>query len=120
MKRIVPDKIYRGLPCSVVAAGCALHLAVRASIRALYSPDLKRDGYLSLDGMNRLIRANMAVVRRVNYKRGQRPCLRDFCHEFSGRAVVCVAGHFVYVENGDYYSFFKNGNDEVISVWILE
>lgn len=117
MKRIVPSDIYRGLPCSVVAVGCALKIASRDALRALTSPLLHGDGYLSLDGMNRLVRANMAVKRRRNFRRGERPCLRDFCHGFDGKAVVCVSGHFVYVENGNYYSFFKNGNDEVIAVW---
>lgn len=117
MKRIVPGKIYRGLPCSVVALGCALKIGDSEALQRLYSPSIHADGYLSLDGMNRLVRANMGVIRRVNYRRGERPCLRDFCHRFDGKAVVCVAGHFVYVEDGNYYSFFKNGNDEVICVW---
>ena len=117
MKRITPDKIYRGKPCSVVAVGCALHNTSREVLKSLTSPLLRSDGYLSLDGMNRLVRANMAVTRRRNFRRGERPCLRDFCHGFDGKAVVCVAGHFVYVEDGDYYSFLWNGDDEVIAVW---
>lgn len=120
MKRIIPDKIYKRRPCSVVAVGCALHIADSRALRGLYSDLLREDGYLSLDGMNRLIRANTSVVRRINYRRGERPCLRDFCHGFDGDAIVCVAGHFVYVTHGDYYSFFWNGSDEVISVWILK
>lgn len=118
MKRIIPDSKYRRRPCSVVAVGCAMR-ASQEALTALTSPDLKPDGYLSLNGMNALVRANLSVRRRVNYKRGMRPCLRDFCHSFNGRAVVCVTGHYVYVEGGDYYSFFYNGSDEVISVWIL-
>lgn len=117
MKRIIPDNIYKEKPCSVVAVGCALGIASESALSALKSPLLHKDGYLSLDGMNRLIRANLTVIRRTNFRRGARPCLRDFCHEFSGRAVVCVAGHFVFVKGGDYYSFFWNDDDEVIAVW---
>ena len=119
MKRILPNKIYRGVPCSVVAVGCATGITARDALRGLYSPDLRSDGYLSLHGMNRLVRANLAVLRHMTFRRGARPCLRDFCHAFKGKAVVCVAGHYVYVANGDYWSFFRNGDDEVISVWEL-
>lgn len=118
MKRIVPGKIYRGLPCSVVALGCALKIGDSKALQRLYSPSIHADGYLSLDGMNRLVRANMGVIRRVNYKRGQRPKLRDWAHTHPGvKAVICVAGHFVYFDGRDYHSFFWNGGDEVIAVW---
>ena len=119
MKRILPNAMYRRKPCSVVAVGCALGASSDA-LTALTAPELRSDGYLTLDGMNRLIRAHMAVKRRFKYSRGDRPTLREFCHAFSGRAIVCVTGHYVYVEGGDYYSFFYNGKDEVISAWILE
>ena len=120
MKRIVPDRIYRGLPCSVVAVGCALGIGSSDALRALYSDSMHRDGYLSLNGMNALVRKNMKVIRRTNYRRGERPCLRDFCHGFDGKAIVCVSGHFVYVDNGNYHSFFRNGDDDVIAVWEID
>ena len=120
MKRIIPSDFYKNKPCSVVAVGCALGIASESALNALKSPFLREDGYLSLKGMNRLIRANAEVLWRRDFKRGSRPVLRDFCHEFKGRAVVCVQGHFVFVNDGDYYSFFYNGNDEVISVWALK
>lgn len=119
MKRILPDVMYLRKPCSVVAVGCALRASSDA-LTALTSPDLKSNGFLYLGAMNRLIRAHMDVRQRVNYKRGDRPTLREFCHAFSGRAILLVNAHYVYVENGDYYSFFYNGKDEVISAWILE
>ena len=119
MKRIIPANIYENLPCSMVAVGCALGYADRERVKGLKSDLLKNDGYLSLDGMNKLIRANTSVKRRSHYRRGERPYLKDFCHSFRGRAVVCVRGHFVYVENDAYYSFFSNENDEIIEVWEL-
>ena len=117
MKRILPDEIYRGVPCSVVSMGCALKITDRNALNALFSKELHSDGYLSLKGMNALVRSKMSVLRRTDFKRGQRPCLRDFCHSFSGKAVVCLLGHFVYVEGGDYHSFFFNGDDPVVAVW---
>lgn len=121
MKRITPNDIYRGLPCSVVAVGCAMQNTDADTIRRLVSDDLHQDGYLSLDGMNRLIRANLRVIRRVNYKRSQRPKLRNWAHTHPGqRAVVCVLGHYLYFDGRDYHSFFWNGGDPVVSVWYLD
>ena len=121
MKRIVPSNVYRDVPCSVVAVGCAAGITSKEAVQRLYSSSLHSDGYLSLDGMNRLVRAHVGVKRRVNYKRGQRQVLRDWSHEHLGtRAVICVAGHFIYFDGRDYHSFFWNGGNEVISVWELE
>ena len=129
MKRILPNKVYKGLPCSVVAVGCAMGIDDKAEAKELLAEAregafgggrLQADGYLSLRGMNALIRGHKAVTGRVDYKRGQRPCLRDFCHSYSGKAVVCLLGHFIYVEGGNYYSYFFNGDDPVVSVWCLD
>ena len=117
MRRISPGQLFKNRPCSVTAVGCALGISTLEAVEGLYSHDLHADGYLSLDGMNRLVRANLSVVRRSDYKRGERPCLRDFCPAFKGKAIVCVSGHYVYVCNGNYHSFFRNGDDEVITVW---
>ena len=120
MKRIEPGAIYRGVPCSAVAVGCALGVGSRSRLESLISSDLHSDGYLSLDSMNALIRANMSVIRKKNYKRGERPALRDWAHANLGtRAVICVAGHFIYFDGRDYHSFFWNGGDPVICVWVL-
>ena len=122
MKRITPDAIYEGLPCSVVAVGCALGITRKNDLKALFSDELKADGYLSLNGMNKLIRANLNVKNRVNYKRGERPLLVEFAHG-SGKgkkAVICVLGHYIYFDGKDYYSYFFNGQDRVVSVWYLE
>ena len=120
MKRIIQDDIYQGLPCSVVATGCALKISDLSALSALVSGDLHNDGYLSLDGMNRLIRANMGVEKAESYRRGNRPALRDWAHEHLGkRAIVCVLGHFLYFDGRDYHSFFWNGGDPVVKVWYL-
>lgn len=119
MHGIIPRDIYKRQPCSIVALGCALDIADRNALDAIKSPKLHEDGYLSLNDMNTLIRANLSVIRRVNYKRGERPVLRDFCHEFSGKAILCLEGHYVYVEGGNYWSFFKNGSDKIVCAWFL-
>ena len=121
MKRITPNRDYEELPCSIVAVGCALNISAWEAVFTLKSPDLHNDGYLSLDAMNRLIRANMTVTKRENFKRGERPALRDFAHSHLGqRAVICVLGHYLYFDGRDYHSFLWNGGDPVVSVWYLE
>lgn len=69
--------------------------------------------------MNALVRANAAVKRQVKFKRGERPTLAQYVHENRKRAVVCVEGHFLYTDGTDYWSFFKNGKDLVVSAWEL-
>ena len=120
MKRILPDKIYQGKPCSVVSVGCAMKIASEDALQSLFSSKLRSDGYLSLKGMDELVRANLSVIWRRDYRRGERPTLRDFCHGYSGKAVVCLLGHFVYVEGGDYYSFYFNGDSPVVAVWEVQ
>lgn len=122
MKRIVPNRMFEGVPCSAVAVGCAMGITSKTQISSLISEELTDDGYLSLNGMNKLIRANMAVKKRVNYKRGERPMLKEFAHaDGKGKkAIICVAGHFIYFDGRDYHSFFWNGSDPVISVWYIE
>lgn len=122
MKRITPDRVYEGLPCSMVAVGCALgdKGAVLAAEDGLRSPDLRSDGYLSLDGLNRLIRANMAVKKMEYFKRGERPTLYNWAHEHIGqRAVICLLGHYIYFNGYDYFSYFENDDDPVVKVWYI-
>ena len=120
MKRIIPAEVYRGLPCSIVAVGCALGLSEKAALRGLKSPELKKGGYLSLKPMNELVRANLAVKKRVDYRRGERPALREWAHDNIGQsAVICVLGHYLFFDGRDYYSFLFNGGDEVVAVWYL-
>ena len=121
MKRITPKPILSAVPCSVCAMACALDTTDRNALLALKSNDLHEDGYLSLNGMNKLIRANLSVKKRMDYRRGERPALRDWAHEHLGdKAIVCVAGHFIYFDGRDYHSFFWNGGDPVIAVWVLD
>lgn len=118
MKRVLPKDIYRGHPCSVVAVGCALGVGVRDD---LFSDELKSDGYLSLKSMNSLIRSKLKVVKRVNFKRGERPILCEWAHEnFGKKAIICLEGHFIYFDGEDYYSFFWNGSDKIVTVWYIE
>lgn len=121
MKRMTPDVIFNAKPCSAVAIGCAKGITRRSAVQALCSPSLREGGYLSLKDMNALVRANLEVAKRENFKRGERPLLREFAKQHRGqKAIVCVVGHYVYFDGKDYWSYFWNGGDEVVSVWYIE
>ena len=111
MLRIIPNNCLEDYPCSIVAVSCAL------GDTPIDSPEVKQDGYATLQSANAYIRRNLPVKKRINYKRGERPNLKDLNADYE--AIVCVFGHFLYLDRDKYYSFFDNDNDDVVSVWIL-
>ena len=112
MIRIEPEENLAPYACSVVAVSCALgHIPENL-------PILRDDGWATLNVANKLIRAYLPVKNRVNYKRGQRPLLKDL--HLDGKAIVCVYGHLIYLDHEVYYSFFDNELDPVVAVWLLE
>lgn len=120
--RRVPDDIYRGLPCSIVAVGNAMGIKSRDEIiKPQNRPQgLHEDGYLSLKDMNTYIRSKRKVVKKTVFKRGERPSLWQFLQTNKGEAIICLFGHFVYAKGQDYYSYFKNDDDDVVCVWYLK
>jgi len=121
MNQIIPDDIYWELPCSIVAVGCALGYTKEEDVANLDSDKLKYDGYLTLKGMNTLVRSCLTVKRALYYKKKERMTLKDFIKEYEGsKAVICLLGHFIYYDGKDYHSFFKNDDDLVVQVWFLK
>lgn len=115
MIQITPSPDLSGYPCSIVAVACALKGEKPKGLEE-YLTSLREDGYATLDKANKFIRANLPVKKAIYYKRYERPRLCDLNYD---RALVCVYGHLVYLEEDKYYSFFDNENDEVVKVWIL-
>lgn len=116
MTRHDPMNYLHGYPCSVVATACAVgHMPAGTPE---YMEKLKSDGYATLNTANRYIRDNLHVAKRTDYKRGQRPKLKDL--HLDGKAVVCVYGHLIYLDHEEYWSFFENENDDVVAVWKLK
>lgn len=114
IRRAEPQEGLRGVPCLIVAVSCA-----RGAMLA-EEPELKEDGYATLAVANKYIRQHLNVKKRIDYKRGDRPRLSEFLTEFSGKALICVLGHFLYADGSTYYSFFDNEQDDVVSVWLLK
>lgn len=113
MKRISPNEALRGVPCSIVAVSCATGVE-----KAHGGIQLKSGGYATLAEMNKYVRSHLQVKRQVKYRRGERPKLKDL--HLQGRGIVCVLGHYLYLDGETYYSFFKNSEDDVVCVWILK
>ena len=111
MWRHDPGPALRMAPCLLVAVASAL------GRRPEGKAELRDDGYATLRAANKFIRANLPVARRRDFKRGERPKLREL--SFAGKAIVCVLGHYIFLDGDDYWSFFDNEEDDVVAVWEL-
>lgn len=114
IKRRDPKPIFYDIPCSMVAVGTASGSFPPAP------EGLTSDGYLSLSGMNRYCRSMLPVSKSVNFRRGERPTLKEFLETNTQRAVICVLGHFIFADGNTYWSFLRNAKDPVVQVWYLK
>lgn len=117
--RIEPQMKYNGLPCSYVSAGCAYEDFYGEEFKEPILDGLKSDGWSTLDNTNKYIRSLLPVIKKVYYKKSERMLLQDFLKSNEARCIVCVYGHFIYVNGQDYWSFFDNSNDKVVCVWYI-
>jgi hypothetical protein len=118
--RIIPDLKYDGLPCSYVGTGCAYEDYFKKPFNEKLPDGLKSNGYLSLNSANKYLRSLLPVRKRVYFKGGTRPLLKDFLRDNKEKCCICVYGHFIYANGNDYWSFFENGDDEIVCIWYLK
>jgi len=118
--RIEPDIKYQNLPCSYVATGCAYEDYFEKDFFEIIPDGLRNDGYLNLDNANKYIRKHLPVKKKQYFKRSERITLREFLSNNTARCCVCVYGHFIYVNQKDYWSFFENEDDLVVCIWFLK
>lgn len=108
-----PQDKYLNLPCGKVAIGCALDY-FRA--RVPFELNTRDDGYATLKEIS--VQINKIFDNHYRYyKRDERFALSELRGE--GCAIVCVLGHFLFIDFDDvaYYSFFDNLDDKVVAVW---
>lgn len=117
--QFIPSEKYNGLPCSYVGTGCAYEDIYRKPFTEPLPPNLKDDGWSTLENTNKYVRKFFKVKKKEYYKRGERPILNDFLSHNFGKCLVCVYGHFIYVSGNDYWSFFDNSQDEIVCIWYL-
>jgi len=118
--RYFPRDIYNCMPCSYVSVGVAYENLYGKSFEFEELSGYKEDGYLNLDEMNKFIRSKLPIKKKVYYKRTDRITLKEFMSTNIEKCIVCVLGHYLYVEDKYYWSFFDNENDKVVCVWYIK
>ena len=118
--RITPNAKYLNLPCSYVGTGCAYEQYHHKPFNEPLPSNLGEDGWSTLDNTNRYIRQYLPIRKKEYFKRGQRPILKDFLSSNTEKCLVCVYGHFIYVDANDYYSFFDNEYDPIVCIWYIK
>lgn len=111
---VFPDDKYEDFPCSVVAIGCASGKIVDVPVNS--------EGFATLRNANAEIRKHCNVAKYEYFKRNERVSLQEYSYNKTGRAIICVLGHFLYADfdKEEYYSFFDNDDDMVVAVWHLK
>lgn len=118
--RITPNNKYNGLPCSYVGIGCAYEDIYKKPFEEPMLGNLKDDGWSTLENTNKYVRSLLPVKKKVYYKRSERFTLREFLETNNAKCLVCVYGHFVYVNGEGYWSFFENEDDKIVCIWYLK
>jgi len=118
--RISPDNKYIGLPCSYVGTGCAYENVFKKPFAVPMIENLKDDGWSTLENTNKYVRSVLPIKKKIYYKRSERFKLKEFLKTNDVKCLVCVYGHFIYVDSSDYWSFFDNEEDDVVCIWYLD
>lgn len=64
-------------------------------------------------------REYLPIAKRIDFKKNERPLLKEFLQTNETRCCICVLGHYLYADAQTYWSFFDNDDDKVIAVWYL-
>lgn len=116
--RYLPEKYLYDMPCSIVAIASAKR-NIDIKTETILPDILKENGYLDLNSMNKLIRANFSVKKKQYFKRTERIHLENFLESNTEKCIICVYGHYIYVNGEDYWSFFPNEKDKIVCIWYL-
>lgn len=117
--RHLPEKFLYDMPCSIVAITSAKK-DLNINTETILPNNLKENGYLDLNSMNKLIRTNLPVKKKQYFKRTERILLENFLEDNTEKCIVCVYGHYIYVNGEDYWSFFPNEKDKIVCLWYLK
>ena len=116
--RYIPEDHLLNTPCSIVAIACAKKDR-NTLTETKFPKELKENGYLDLNSMNKLIRTNIQVKKKQYFKKTERIRLENFLESNTEKCIVCVYGHYMYVNGEDYWSFFPNEKDKIVCIWYL-
>lgn len=102
-----PDKKYLGQPCSVTCVGTAYDHIHTWPFTIIKPEGMRYDGYLRLRDMNQFAREYLPIAKRIDFKKHERPRLKEFLQTNETRCCICVLGHYLYVEQAkkDYFKY---------------
>ena len=116
----LPNSKYEELPCLYVAVGTAYEKIYQTTFIKSIPDSVKINGYMTLQNANKFIRENLPVRKYQYYTKKERPLLKDLLIKNDEKCIICVYGHYIYVDGTDYWSFFNNMDDKVVAVWYLK
>lgn len=117
--RYIPEVYLLNIPCSIVAIACAKK-DCNILTETKFPETLKGDGYLDLDSMNKLVRFNLPIKKKQYFKKTERILLENFLKINTEKCIICVHGHYIYVNENNYWSFFENEKDKIVCIWYLK
>lgn len=114
--------------CSTLCLSMAIKRVIAEKGKEIPTPtleDIKNgisfyvEGYRKLSDMNKTVKWYFPNAKYHYFKKNERVNLDKIGNNLN-KAIICVKGHYIYVEEDKYYSFFDNLEDEVVAIWVLE
>lgn len=118
--QIIPNERFNGIACSKVALYYAYKDIYNQKIAVNDIIQTRPDGYLALSKMNHYINMFFKVKKAQQYGSTKRFSLDEFLKTNDKKCVVCVLGHYIYVDGKNYFSFFDNEKDKIVKIWYVE
>lgn len=118
--QITPNERFNGKPCSMVALYYAYRNVYKQNISVEEIVKARPDGYLALSKMNMYINLLFHVKNAKQYGKNKRFFLKELLQNNDKKLIVCLLGHYIFVDGKNYFSYFCNDYDKVVKVWVLE
>ena len=118
--QIIPNERFNNMPCSMVALYYAYKNIYNQRIAVNEIIKTRPDGYLALAKMNTYINMFFKVKKAQQYGSAKRFTLNEFLQTNDKKAILCLLGHYIYVDGKNYFSFFNNLHDKIVKIWYVE
>lgn len=118
--RYNPSSILYNKPCSMVSLDTAYRDIYNEFIDIDEIVRTRSDGCLALSKMDMYVKLLFRVRKAIQYTKEKRFTLKEFLQHNMIKCIVCVEGHYVYVDGKNYYSFFDNLEDKIVKIWYVE
>ena len=113
-----PDIELKGKHDIIIAAECAIRNNTFRNLSML--PKIKTNGKTSLFYVNDFIRKNFRTKYHHIFPLNDRFPLNNVPNELSNvRAFIKLKHIYLYIENGEYFSFENHDDEEIAHIWVL-